>query len=125
MRGVDVRRAIGLLQVYPLVVSIASIVVTAFDLSGKDIADIVAPFFGVSLFAILCPYCMARAVGVSSWSKALYATLGFSYVFSAACEFVFTGITDFAAAEVTMLILLTGIVSSFVTYLYDRYRSGI
>lgn len=125
MKAADIRRAIGLLQVYPLVITLAAVADTAVDLSGSNITEFLSPFFGVSLFAILCPYCMARAVGVSPWSKALYATLGFSFLFTAACEFVFTGITDFAAAEVTMLILLTGIVSSFITYLYDKYRNSM
>lgn len=124
MRGTDIRRAIGLLQVYPLIIALASIVDTAVSLAGGDISRITSPFFGVSFFAIFCPYCMAKAVCVSAWSKALYATLGFAFLFAIACEFVFTGVTQLAYAEVTMLILLTGIISSFATYLYGRYKDS-
>ena len=122
MNGINIRRAIGFLQVFPIIVVLVCIIDTIFDICDVNIETILSSMFGTSLFVTSGLYLTGRRLGINKWSRVLYVTLLYAQLFVIA-DFIFDfNMTSVVFDEMLLLVLSTGIISSFITYIYGKYK---
>ena len=120
----NIRRAIRALQEIPLVMSVIVIINFASDTLRLSVGEYLCPLFGISAYIMLRLYMISRLLYVSRWAKMLYVILAF------VCLMVFVDnifafkllIVDFQQLVFSMFII--GCISSFITYIYDKYKHG-
>ena len=114
---------IRFLQVYPIITALAFLVDTILDAVGIVITDFMGAVFGVSLLPLICLWYHSRQLKVSLWSRMLYATLfGVTLVFISDRIFEWS-LNAVVLDGIVFIILVAGIISSFLTYIYTKYRN--
>lgn len=116
------RKAIAILQVFPIIVSAISVVDTALDVSGIYLSELAAPFFGVSLFTLYCMYRVASMLFVNKWSLLLYIALIISSALYALADIFKAQQVAVTLQELAVAAVYIGTASSFATYLYGKFK---
>lgn len=123
MKISDLRKAIRLLQIFPFVVSFVLLVVYLLSSMSCDISVVMCPVFGLSLFTLVTMTLTAKRLHVSSWALFFYYLLivviiidfiGFFFPFSQ---------LFFNTASLDFMLLVSGGIASFITYLYERFKN--
>lgn len=118
-----VRKAIALLQVFPLITSIVFIADILADAAGLYITQWLEPLFGVSLFPVGIMYCAARNLKVQRWSRVLYFALLCVPVVAAADSVFGFNLSAELFNRTVFTILSAGCISSFLTFIYTKYKT--
>jgi len=121
----NLRRTIRVLQELPIVISVFVIANFLFDTIDVDADWLLAPLAGGSIYVLVRLYMVSRIMYVSKWAKILYITL------IAVCSVdVFDIFFDFSDKficfqEITFCMMITGVIVSFCTFIYDKFKYGI
>jgi len=118
----SIRKTIRFLQICPVVITIATLIDIILDLLGIVVTSFICTFFGTSLFLTVGLYTISRSLYVSTWSKVLYITLIVALLFDFLDQLFVFSITAIIFNEILLLILITGSISSFMTYIYDKFK---
>ena len=118
----SIRKTIHFLQICPMVITIATLIDIILDLLGIVVTSFICTFFGTSLFLTVGLYTISRSLYVSTWSKVLYITLIVALLFDFLDQLFVFSITAIIFNEILLLILITGSISSFMTYIYDKFK---
>lgn len=118
----SVRKIIRFLQICPVVITIATLIDIILDLLGIVVTSFICTFFGTSLFITVGLYTISRSLYVSTWSKILYIALIVALLFDFLDQLFIFSITAIVFNEILLLILITGCISSFMTFLYDKFK---
>lgn len=121
----SIRRTIRFLQIYPVITTLCIIVDIVLDTLNVFITPFICGFFGTSLFVTTGLYIISKALYVSTWSKSLYIALIAELLFDILDQFFHFNITAIIFNEIAMLIIGVGIIASFITFIYDKYKYGI
>ena len=120
-----IRKAIGLLQIYPLVEGIFAVIAYLFDSYGIDIMYYLNPICGFSFLMGLLMFVVACYLCLSTWNKVMNLTL-LTITLIDSLDIIFCFDLNFINLQMVINgILLTGIIVSFITFLYDKWRYHI
>lgn len=120
-----IRKAIGLLQIYPLVEGIFAVIAYLFDSYGIDIMYYLNPICGFSFLMGLLMFVVACYLCLSTWNKVMNLTL-LMITLVDSLDIIFCFDLNFINLQMVINgILLTGIIVSFITFLYDKWRYHI
>lgn len=122
MKISDLRKAIRVLQLFPIVVSLLFLVVYFFCSIGIDISLVFNPVCGISLISILTLACVAKRMHVSSWSMFFYYLLVVVVCIDISNIFVTFSTALVSSASVNFMLLVSGGCGSFMTYLHERFE---
>lgn len=118
-----IRYTIRILQEIPLVISFFVFLCYIFDFFKLIMSNYFCPIFGFSFYIIFRLYCIARKLYVSNWSKILYIMLMIISLFELFDNIFFTKENAILANQLFIIIFTTGVFSSFITYLYGKFKS--
>ena len=118
----SIRKTIRFLQICPVVITIATLIDIILDLLGIVVTSFICTFFGTSLFLTVGLYTISKSLYVSTWSKVLYITLIVALLFDFLDQLFVFSITAIIFNEILLLILITGSISSFITFIYDKFK---
>lgn len=118
-----VRNAVRFLQVYPLIVTIAFLCDVILDTLNVVVTDIMGVLFGVSMTNIVWMWILARRLKVSLWSRTLYATLFLILIIDLIDLAIPLSLTAVMFDRLMFTILAVGCISSFLTYIYTKYKA--
>lgn len=118
----SIRKTIRFLQICPVVITIATLIDIILDLLGIVVTSFICTFFGTSLFLTVGLYTISKSLYVSTWSKVLYITLIVALLFDFLDQLFVFSITAIIFNEIVLLILITGSISSFMTFIYDKFK---
>lgn len=121
----SIRKTIRFLQICPMVITIATLIDIVLDLLGIVVTSFICTFFGTSLFITVGLYTISRSLYVSTWSKILYIALIVALLFDFVDQLFVFNITVIIFNELLLLILIVGILSSFITFIYDKFKYGL
>lgn len=118
-----VRKTIRILQEIPLVVSVVVFTVMITDIAGYNISKYTYPLFGFSFYILARLFSAACAMRVSLWSRSLYL----QQIVISVTEFAdnLCGLSDKVIhfQQVMNTVIIAGILSSFITFLYGKFKS--
>lgn len=117
-----IRKTIRFLQICPVVITIATLIDIVLDLLGIVVTSFICTFFGTSLFLTVGLYTISRTLYVSIWSKILYITLIAALLFDFLDQLFVFSVNAVVFNEILLLILIVGIISSLMTFIYDKFR---
>jgi len=118
----SIRKTIRFLQICPVVITIATLIDIILDLLGIVVTSFICTFFGTSLFLTVGLYTISKSLYVSTWSRVLYITLIVALLFDFLDQLFVFSITAIIFNEIILLILITGSISSFMTFIYDKFK---
>lgn len=118
----SIRKTIRFLQICPIVITTATLIDIVLDLLGIVVTSFICTFFGTSLFITVGLYTISRSLYVSTWSKILYIALIVALLFDFLDQLFVFNITSIIFNELLLLILIVGILSSFITFIYDKFK---
>lgn len=120
-----IRKAIGLLQIYPLVEGIFAVIAYLFDSYGTDIMYYLNPVCGFSFFMSLLMFAAACCLCLSMWNKIM--NLAFTTItLIDFLDIVFCFNLNFINLQMVINgILIASIIVSFITFLYDKWKYKI
>ena len=120
-----IRKAIGLLQIYPLVEGVFAVIAYLFDSYGIDIMYYLNPVCGFSFFMSLLMFVVACCLCLSMWNKIM--NLAFTIItLIDFLDIVFCFNLNFINLQMVINgILIVGIIVSFITFLYDKWKYKI
>lgn len=119
----NVRRAVAMLQEIPIVVSLFVFVCYFTDFCNYNICKYTYPIFGSSMYIMLRLYFVARRLYVSKWSLVLYFTLSCVSLIELIDNIFGMPSNAIAFHQILQTVFISGIFSSFVTFLYGKYKN--
>ena len=118
------RKTIRLLQEIPIILSIVVVIGFLCDIYEIDAAWYLCPLAGFSIYILLRLYMVSRKMYVSRWSRLLYLNL----IMVSVVDFtdnIFHFSTKFVnLQEFVFSIFICGVISSLLTFIYDKYKHG-
>lgn len=118
----NLRKTIRVLQELPIVISLFVVSNFLFDTINIDADWVLAPLAGCSIYVLVRLYMISKVMYVSCWARIMYLTL------ISVCTVDFAdNIFDFSynfvnLQEVGFCMMITGIIVSLCTYIYDKFR---
>lgn len=120
----NIRKTIRMLQEIPLVTSFFVLVVYCTDIYGHDLCKYIYPLFGFSSYIMFRLYLVARKMYVSKWALVLYIML-ISISFVELFHNIFPMcVKSIIIQHLLNIIFVTGVISSFITFLYGKYKDA-
>lgn len=118
----NIRKAISFLQIYPVVTSLFVLLNFILDFFEVVTNNAISSLFGTSAFITVGLYIISRSLYVSTWAKSLYITLIVATLFDFADQLFLFSDKIIISNEIYFLIVIVGTISSFITFIYDKYK---
>lgn len=122
MKVSDYRKAIRILQIFPFIISILFLLIYLLIIIGYDFSIQLCPICGISFLSIFTMALIAKRMHVSSWSLFFYYLLLVIVIVDISSLFIKYNDLLINTASINFMLLVSGGCSSFITYLYERFK---